>query len=63
VLQFLRRLEAEGPRARPEQVDDGRQQQRHLYRFLKKRDSEVRLLKSSLLRVEGTTRTAMHIGN
>ena len=43
VLQFLRRLEAEGPRARPEQVDDGRQQQRHLYRFLKKRDSEVRL--------------------
>jgi hypothetical protein len=48
VLQFLRRLEAEGPRARPEQVDDGRQQQRHLYRFLKKRDSEVRLPRSSL---------------
>jgi len=42
VLQFLRRLEVEGPHARPEPVDgDGWQQQRHLYRFLKKRNSEV----------------------
>ena len=43
VLQFLRRLEVDGPRARPEPVDDVSQEQRHLYRFLKKRNPEVRL--------------------
>ena len=43
VLQFLRRLEVEGPRASPEPVDDDDwQQQRHLYPFLKKRNFEVR---------------------
>jgi hypothetical protein len=44
VLQFLRRLEVDGPRASASPVDDVSQQQRHPYRFLKKRNSEVRLL-------------------
>jgi len=54
VLQFLRRLEVDGPSARPDPVDDVSQSQRHLYRFLKKRNSKVGLPSPLFLRPNPT---------